>query len=98
MGDPVPMLAQRMRELRDRAGISQQALAMAAGLSISVVAQIEQGQRPDPRLSTAVALARALGVALDELVADPGTAAEAIELPEPQRKPHRHKRPKPRGQ
>jgi transcriptional regulator with XRE-family HTH domain len=91
MGDPVPMLAQRIRELRDAAGLSQQALAMAAGLSISVVTQLEQGQREDPRLSTVVALARALGVTLDELVKAPHKGAAAEGQPGP-KKPGRRKR------
>lgn len=54
--------------VRIAAGMSQQALAMAAGLSMSVVAQLEQGYRDDPRISTVAALARALGVAIDELM------------------------------
>jgi transcriptional regulator with XRE-family HTH domain len=72
MVEPVPMLAQRVRQLREAKGLSQQALAVAAGLSISVVTQIEQGHREDPRVSTVVAIARALGVSVDALVA-PGT-------------------------
>jgi transcriptional regulator with XRE-family HTH domain len=40
-----------------------------AGLSISVVTQLEQGLKGDPRLSTAAALARALGVTVDDLLA-----------------------------
>jgi transcriptional regulator with XRE-family HTH domain len=48
--------------------MSQQSLAVSAGLSVSIVSQIEQGRRADPRLSTIEALATALGVGLDELV------------------------------
>jgi DNA-binding XRE family transcriptional regulator len=35
---------------------------------MSAVALIEQGKKPDPHLSTAVKLAEAFGVSLDELV------------------------------
>jgi transcriptional regulator with XRE-family HTH domain len=59
------------------AGMSQQSLAVAAGLSVSLVSQIERGSRSDPRISTTAALARALGVTLDELVAGPKVATPA---------------------
>lgn len=57
-----------LRHLRENRGWTREALAYHAGLSWAAVAQIETGRRPDPRLSTLVALARALGVALDDLV------------------------------
>jgi transcriptional regulator with XRE-family HTH domain len=63
-------LATRLKELRVAAGMSQQSLAVAAGLSVSLVSQIEQGARSDPRISTTAALARALGVTLDDLVSE----------------------------
>jgi transcriptional regulator with XRE-family HTH domain len=61
-------LGKRLRELRDASGMTQQGLAIKAGLAVSHVAQIEQGQKADPRISTVAALARALGVAIDTLV------------------------------
>lgn len=57
----------RVKELRAAAGLTQQGLAMKSGLSISAVVQIESGKIPDPRMSTLRALAKALGVGLDEL-------------------------------
>ncbi|HEY7153115.1 MAG TPA: helix-turn-helix transcriptional regulator [Gemmataceae bacterium] len=68
--EPVPNIGKRVRQLRIDRGLSQQALATAAGLSISVVTTIEQGQRDDPRISTVVALARALGIGVDALLSD----------------------------
>ena len=69
MGERVlPPLAARIKELRVAAGMSQQSLAVAAGLSVSLVSQIEQGSRSDPRISTTAALAKALGVSLDDLM------------------------------
>jgi transcriptional regulator with XRE-family HTH domain len=53
------------------AGLTQQ-LAVKAGLSVSNLSQIEQGQKEDPRISTVVALASALGVTVDELLAAKG--------------------------
>jgi transcriptional regulator with XRE-family HTH domain len=71
MSDPIPSLAGRVKQLREAAGLSQQALAQAAGLSISVVTQLEQGVKADPRISTVAALARALGVSVDSLISQP---------------------------
>jgi transcriptional regulator with XRE-family HTH domain len=70
MADPVPSLARRIRRLREAAGMTQQALAVAAGLSISAVTKLEQGQNEDPRVSTLLALAQALGVRVDDLLGD----------------------------
>jgi transcriptional regulator with XRE-family HTH domain len=70
-------LARHVRQLREAAGMSQQALAIAAGLSISVVTQLEQGTKADPRISTVVALAKALGVSVDALVAEGHSDAPA---------------------
>jgi transcriptional regulator with XRE-family HTH domain len=60
-------MGMRLRRLREAAGLTQQELANQAGLSISAVTQTESGQKKDPRLSTVLALARVLGVTLDEL-------------------------------
>jgi transcriptional regulator with XRE-family HTH domain len=73
----------RLKALRKEKQLTQQSLAVKAGLSVSAVVQIENGTIPDPRLSTVRALARGLGVTLDELGAeDDGgedAAAEATE-------------------
>jgi transcriptional regulator with XRE-family HTH domain len=60
----------RVRQLRKAAGLTQQALAVKAGLSVSAVVQLEAGRVPDPRVSSLKALARALGVTLDALAGD----------------------------
>jgi transcriptional regulator with XRE-family HTH domain len=69
----VPAIARQVKKLREAAGFSQQDLAVKAGLSISVVSQIEQGRIPDPRTSTTTALAKALGVDCETLTGNPGT-------------------------
>jgi transcriptional regulator with XRE-family HTH domain len=65
-------LGTAIQRARKRAGMTQAALAKALGVPQGVVARLETGGRPDPRLSTIVAVARALGVSLDVLVADAG--------------------------
>jgi transcriptional regulator with XRE-family HTH domain len=74
MTERVSLLAQRLKQLREAAGMTQQGLANAAGLSMAVVSQLEQGLRADPRTSTLVALAKALGVTVDALAVGPGEA------------------------
>jgi transcriptional regulator with XRE-family HTH domain len=61
------IIGQSVKDLRAAAGLTQQELAVRAGLSVSVVSQIEQVTNADPRLSTLAALAGALGVSLDQL-------------------------------
>jgi transcriptional regulator with XRE-family HTH domain len=52
--------AAMLRELREKAGLTQQALAGRAGLSLSYVAKLEQG-KATPSWPTVKALAKALG-------------------------------------
>jgi transcriptional regulator with XRE-family HTH domain len=76
-------LAEKLRELREAAQLSQQDLAVAAGMSVSIVAKIEQGVNTDPRLNTVKALARALNVSADVLI--------ELDRPEEPTKPRRRK-------
>jgi transcriptional regulator with XRE-family HTH domain len=70
-------LKDRLRELRKAAGLTQQALAVRAGLSVSNVVHIEAGRIPDPRVSTVKAIADALGCKVDDLLAEgPGAPPE----------------------
>ena len=62
-----PSFAARLRELRERAGLTQAQLAERAGLHISAVTRFEQGWR-EPSLATAAELAKALGVKVDEFL------------------------------
>src|SRR5262245_66682259 len=55
-------LSQRIKQMRERAGLSQQEMAARGDLSLSLVAKLEQGKKADPRASTLLALAGALGV------------------------------------
>lgn len=62
------MLARKIKELRKKAGWSQQKLAEKTGLSYSVVTKIEQGTAKQPTVQTIIKLADAFGVSLDEIV------------------------------
>jgi transcriptional regulator with XRE-family HTH domain len=57
----------RIKALREKRGLSQQALADKAGLSRTYLARLETA-RQDPTLSTLEKLAKALKVKLPELV------------------------------
>jgi transcriptional regulator with XRE-family HTH domain len=84
-------IGERVRELRVAAGLSQQALSNAAGLSTSVVSQLEQGTNQDPRLSTLLALADAMGVTLDELAGRTPPAEASADRPAAERPASRRK-------
>jgi transcriptional regulator with XRE-family HTH domain len=75
--EPIPAISRRVKELREAKAISQQALANAAGLSTSVISQLEQGSKADPRLSTLQALAKALRVDVCELIGEETAAKPA---------------------
>lgn len=77
------VLGPRMRERRTALGLSQEAVARKAGLSLNLVNKLENGVVTDPHYSTLVGLAGALGVAVDELVREPVPLAEASETGRP---------------
>jgi transcriptional regulator with XRE-family HTH domain len=74
-------LAQRIKSLRDAAGLSQQDVAVRGDLSLSLVAKLEQGKKADPRASTLLALAQALGVKPGQLLDDLFPPTEAPPAP-----------------
>jgi transcriptional regulator with XRE-family HTH domain len=55
-----------LRSLRDRKAVTQEAVAHAAGLTVSTYARIERGEA-DPKWSTVIRIAGALGVTAAEL-------------------------------
>lgn len=71
VGSPGP-LGQNVKRLRESKGISQVALAVAAGVSQPFLSQLESGARADANAMVAQALARALGVTVDELLREGG--------------------------
>jgi transcriptional regulator with XRE-family HTH domain len=56
--------AEILKQLRERAGLTQAALALKAGLSLGIVRDYEQG-RKEPALRSAFKLADALGVSCE---------------------------------
>jgi transcriptional regulator with XRE-family HTH domain len=76
----------RLKELREAAGLSQEGLARAAGISTSAVSKLEQ-KLVDPGWQTVQALARALGVSCQAFESD-----APVEQPEsPARKGRKRK-------
>ena len=66
----------RLREERDRVGISQRELARRVGLSASMISQIESGQSK-PSVSTLYGIVTELGVSLDDIFGANGVASPA---------------------
>lgn len=65
-------IAYNLRRLRENAGLSQQALGRAAGLtSTAHVSHIESERIPNPSTKTLKDLATALGVELSEFFVEP---------------------------
>jgi DNA-binding XRE family transcriptional regulator len=71
--DPPVTLRSNLRSYRIRSGLTQEALAHAADLHPNAVGMVERGER-DPRLSTLIAIARAISALTDEQV----TAADLV--------------------
>ena len=62
------MLAKRIKELRNKRGLSQEKLARLANISYNTIVKIESGQSKHPTIQTMAGIARALNVSLDKLV------------------------------
>jgi transcriptional regulator with XRE-family HTH domain len=74
----------RLREERDRVGISQRELARRIGLSASMISQIESGQSK-PSVSTLYAIVTELGVSVDDIFR--GHEADAVSDSAPDQEP-----------
>jgi transcriptional regulator with XRE-family HTH domain len=68
--------AGRLKELRVRAGLTQDGLAERAALSKAGIADLEQGRR-EPSWATVVALAKALGVTCQAFLEEAATTEKA---------------------
>jgi transcriptional regulator with XRE-family HTH domain len=73
--------AKRLKQLRVAAGLTQEALARKSGLGLGSVRDWEQGKR-EPLLSSAFALAEALGNAVDDF-ADATDAGDEVKVVTP---------------
>ncbi|MDD4888735.1 MAG: helix-turn-helix transcriptional regulator [Phycisphaerae bacterium] len=65
-------LAFRLRSLRDKAGLTQRALSDSAGITEMAISRIENGHATNVELRTLVALAKALGVSIIDLIPEGG--------------------------
>ncbi len=68
--DAVQLLGTNVRRLRQAKGISQEALALDAGMKRSYLSDLERGTR-NPTVKALARLATALEVAPDELLKPP---------------------------
>ena len=59
---------EKIRSLRNKRRWTQKQLAMASGVDQSIISSLETNAKPGTRIETLVALARALGVATDDLL------------------------------
>lgn len=58
-----------LRQMRESAGFTQEAIAALTGLDQTTVSQIETGKVKNPQYSTVSKLAKALGTTTDEIAA-----------------------------
>ena len=61
------MLSKRIRELRNKRGLSQEKLARLANVSYNTVVKIESGESKNPTFQTMTGIAKALNISLDRL-------------------------------
>ena len=66
----VAPLSKKLKEARRRALMTQGELARAAGVGITTIVRIEQGQITEPRVSTLRKLGHALGIDPRDLLED----------------------------
>lgn len=73
------MIGPRLKQFRERAGLTQWALAVRADVTVNTVSELERGVNDNPELKTLLALAKALGVPVADLLngdtIDPKVAA-----------------------
>ena len=62
------MFAKKIRELRNKKGLSQEKLARLANVSFVTIVKIESGESKHPTIQTMAGIAKALGVSVDELI------------------------------
>lgn len=74
------MFAKRIRELRNKKGLSQEKLARLADVSFTTIVKIESGDSKHPTIQTMAGIAKALDISLDELVKNMGKGVNVTKL------------------
>jgi transcriptional regulator with XRE-family HTH domain len=67
MGEP-STVGRRLRAFRERAGLSQNQLSQRSGVARTTIIFLENGTRQDMTTQTAIQIADALGISVDELI------------------------------
>ncbi len=73
-------LGARVRTLREERGLTQQALAQAAGIATDMVSRLENGHYSSPGLRTLVRLAAGMGTQVAAMLPDLPSATRSAEL------------------
>jgi DNA-binding XRE family transcriptional regulator len=73
----MPTFGERLQQLREKAGLTQEGLAEASGVNVWAIRNYEQGRR-EPNWKIAILLARAIGVTVEAF-------ADCSEQPLPKR-------------
>ena len=61
-------IADNIRKVRKKVGLSQDKLARKAGVAYNTVVKIESGENKNPTIETLRNIAKALDVSVDELI------------------------------
>ncbi len=61
-------IANNLKRIRQKRGISQDRLSKLADLSLNTVANVESGLNPNPTIETLLKIAKALDVGVDDLI------------------------------
>ena len=61
-------IANNLKRIRQKRGISQDRLSKLADLSLNTVANVESGLNPNPTIETLLKIANALDVGVDDLI------------------------------
>jgi DNA-binding XRE family transcriptional regulator len=62
------IVASNIKKYRQKSGLSQDQLALKAGIPYSTFLKIESAYTPNPSIQTVMSIAEALDVSIDELV------------------------------
>ena len=60
----------KIKHLREKKGLSQEKLARIADVSNNTIVNIESGKQKNPTIETVSKIAKALGVAIEELLSE----------------------------